>query len=738
MTDSRKTIEQEQKLQASENRFRTIILRNADAIVIVDQMGVIRFVNPAAESLFGLSHETMIGMVFGFPIAGDDKAELDIVQKDGRTLVAEMRVVETEWEDSKAYLASLRDITRRKQAERLEQDRNKVLELVAQNKPLEIVLEQITCLVERQCPGVWCSVLLLRDGYLHFQAGSGVPEEYVRTFQKIAVAPDACPCGQAVFFKQPVFRERIDGDAWCHVCQNTWFHEDQRACYAIPMFLEEQDISGVLVMYYPHANDLTEEGRTIASVASYLAGIAVKQQLLTNRLLHQAHHDSLTGLPNRLFFEERLHQTLADMQRTSESVAVCFIDLDRFKQINDTLGHAVGDILLQQVAQRFVSEVRVEDTLARMGGDEFMLLMRDIHDIQRAALVAQRLIDMLDKPFQIDGHELYVSASIGISMAPKDAQDAVTLQRNADMAMYQAKEHGGHMFRCFNIHDNAPALERLKLETQLRHALERNELLLHYQPQVDKAGKLVGVEALLRWNHPEYGMLLPDRFVSLAEESGLMVHIGTWVLQEACRQIQAWRAAGYPLFKVSVNISSHQFAQANFVESVMQALQPAAEHGHPLLDIEITEQVMMMDDQQVLQKMARLQEIGVGIAIDDFGTGCSSLLSLQRLPVNTLKIAPVFVQNIAGLPSPVPANDAAIVGVIAFLAYSLGLQIVAEGVETEAQFTFLCDAGCSGAQGKLFSSPLPPEEIELLLQRSMNGKHPRIFSPPDVYYDTMI
>jgi len=709
------------KLQRSEARFRTIIARNADAIVIVDRGGIIRFVNPAAETLFGHSSEELCGQLFGFPISSGNTVELDIVHAGKRIAIAEMHVVETEWKGKTAYLASLRDITAHKNIEQLEQDRNRILELIVRHESLETILQQIALLVERQYTDTHCTLLLLREGRLHFVGTAPSPLSPSKTATMLPVSAHGCACSQSAYFKERVV-EQVHTCQYptCQVCTTLPDTSGFDQCYALPLLSPHRDIVGILALHYPSdSNNCASSDEHLLNIARHLATIAIEQWSLTQQLIHQAHHDVLTDLPNRKLFESRLNTAIAEAERYKRQIAVFFIDLDRFKQINDTLGHATGDVLIQQVVRRLKSELRTYDTLARMGGDEFMLFLNDIHTPQMIASVARKLLDTLHTPFEIDGRELFVTASIGISLYPEDGRTVATLQQNADVAMYRAKESGGNSFQCFNTDMNTQALERLEMHTELRRALEREELELYYQPQVDQKGKLVGAEALLRWNHPRLGTILPSTFVPLAEESGLIVPIGTWVLHEACRQNNAWRRAGYPSLKVAVNVSSVQFAQPDFTEIVADALKHYT-RSIPHLELEITESVLILDFQDVAHKLTRLQEIGVRVAIDDFGTGYSSLVCLQRLPINTLKIDQSFVQSI-GNQTHTSFNDTAIVGAITMLAHNLGLKVVAEGVETESQFRFVCDIGCREAQGYLFGRAMPAHEFETLLQHSLNG-----------------
>jgi PAS domain S-box-containing protein len=450
------------------------------------------------------------------------------------------------------------------------------------------------------------------------------------------------------------------------------------------------------------------------------------------RIRYLASYDGITGLPNRQFFMERLHQALAHAKRYHRQLGVLSLDLDQFKRINDTLGHKAGNELLIAVSQRLSGVVRGSDqlgrddnapspgddtleTIARLDGDEFSLLMVELAHYHDAAKVARRLLDELRRPFRAVNQEVFVSASIGLALYPLDGEDAETLIKNAGAAMHFAKDQGRDNYQFYSRAMNATALEKLSLESQLRKALERDELLLHFQPKIAAAtGAVAGVEALIRWNHPELGMVPPSQFIKLAEETGLIVPIGDWVLETACRQNRVWQAAGYPPVHVAVNIASLHFRQGGLMDSVARALRETGLDPE-WLELEVTESMLMegVDAQGVdttLDTLFALKHLGVRLAIDDFGTGYSSLAYLKRFPLDTLKIDRSFVKDL-----PRDAEDAAIARAIIAMAHSLKLAVVAEGVETAEQLAFLQQHGCDLVQGFLFSRPVPGKEFAALL-----------------------
>ena len=430
------------------------------------------------------------------------------------------------------------------------------------------------------------------------------------------------------------------------------------------------------------------------------------------RVRHLAHYDALTDLPNRTLFHDRLQQSLIQAQRNHEQVAVMFLDLDRFKVINDTLGHSVGDLLLQAVAQRLGNCMRQGDTVCRQGGDEFVILLPKINHAEDAALVAQKALDAIAQPFQLDGHELHISSSIGISFYPNDGGNPETLMKHADVAMYRAKELGRNNFQFYFASLNARSLERLALETSLRRALEHGELELYYQPLVDtKDGALVGMEALLRWHHPELGLIYPGQFIPLAEETGMIVAIGEWVLRTACTQAQAWFNQGFGRLRMSVNLSARQFRQSDFAGHVREIFALTGFDPH-CLELEVTESMLMHNIDENIITLNELKSMGISIAVDDFGTGYSSLSYLKRLPIDTLKIDRSFVGEVTG-----NRDDEAIVEAIISMAQSLSLRVIAEGVEKSEQRDFLQLQQCDEMQGYLFSYPLPAGEFVELLKK---------------------
>ncbi len=447
-----------------------------------------------------------------------------------------------------------------------------------------------------------------------------------------------------------------------------------------------------------------DEGE-ISGVVGIAADITERKKA-EERLMHLANFDTLTGLPNRMLFHDRLEHALAKASRNSRLVALLFLDLDRFKTINDSLGHSAGDELLKSVASRLLSNAREEDTVARLGGDEFTIILEGIGGGEDASTVARKVLDVMGQPFDLDGHEVFVTTSVGIAIYPLDGDNSDDLLKNADTAMYRAKEQGRNSYRFYTADMNAKAVEHLIMESSMRHALDRNEFELHYQPQVDlHSRELTGFEALLRWRHPELGLLYPNQFMPLAEDTGLIVSIGEWALNHACADLAAWNRQGLPNVRVAVNLSGRQFREEKLVDTVANALRASGLDSN-LLEIEITESYLLEDIESAISTLDRLNELGIEISMDDFGTGYSSLSFLKRFPVDSVKIDQSFVRDISTDP-----DDATIAEAIIVLAKSLRLRVMAEGVENDDQLYFLRTRGCDQGQGFIFSGPIPADKV---------------------------
>jgi len=437
---------------------------------------------------------------------------------------------------------------------------------------------------------------------------------------------------------------------------------------------------------------------------------------LANEMAHQATHDGLTGLPNRSLLNDRLDKALALAAREKSKLALMFLDIDHFKNVNDTLGHDVGDELLKNIARELQQVVRNSDTVSRQGGDEFIVLLQGVHDKLAPAEVARKLIERVSAVRRVGPHEVHVSGSIGIAVFPEDGGSAEALTKNADSAMYHAKSLGRNNFQFFTRAMTEVVAERVRMEHSLRRAIERQEFVLHYQPKIDlQDGHIIGAEALVRWNHPDMGLISPARFISVAEQSGLIRPIGSWVLREACRQNRAWQQAGMPSIRMAVNLSPLQLHQEGFLDDVIGVLREM-DLDHRYLEFEVTESVALHGEEKAVSWLETLKEMGVRLSIDDFGTGYSSLSYLKRLPIDTIKIDKSFIRDITTDP-----DDAAIITAIIRMAHSLRLNVIAEGVETADQLDFLRLKHCNQVQGHFFSEPVPADAFEDLLMAQADG-----------------
>jgi diguanylate cyclase (GGDEF)-like protein/PAS domain S-box-containing protein len=431
------------------------------------------------------------------------------------------------------------------------------------------------------------------------------------------------------------------------------------------------------------------------------------------RIRHLAQHDELTGLPNRTMFNQNLKHAINRALRYSRTLAILFIDLDRFKLINDTLGHEVGDRALEEIAERLRGCMRGSDTIARFGGDEFVILIEEFTAASDVAEVVNKLLGAVKKPLKHQAQEFSLSASIGISTFPDDGKDAQTLLKNADIAMYRAKDKGRNTFQFYSSEMNVHSVERLAMESSLRVALERGEFLLHYQPKVEiNTGRMVGMEALIRWRHPELGLVFPEQFIPLAEETGLIVPIGEWVLRTACLQNRAWQQQGMRPLRIAVNLSARQFMQERLLEDVAEVLEQTGLDAE-FLELELTESTVMQNPEKTIKILNAFKAMGIHLAIDDFGTGYSSLAYIKQFPIDTLKVDRSFIEDI-----PSDENDIAITKAIIALAQSLKLKVVAEGVENTQQLGFLREHICDQMQGYYCSKPLPEHEFVKLLRTS--------------------
>jgi diguanylate cyclase (GGDEF)-like protein/PAS domain S-box-containing protein len=676
--------------EESENRYRSLFENMLEGFahceMLFDDRGcpidfVYLDVNSAFGKLTGLSN--VVGKKFSEIVPGGKDSQPELFERYSRVaLTSQPERFETEikalgmWFSISAYgagdgcfVATFDNVTERK---RIEQALRK-----AEEKYRAIFEGAVVGIFRTTPAGRYIDV----NPAMARMLGYDSPQELVASITDIAGQVFADPKRREEvqrLLKEQTTVKNFEYEAFRKGGSKMWFSANVRALY--------QD--AVLVGYEGTNEDITT------------------RKLAEERIQYLAYYDALTGLPNRTLLRDRLTKALADARRQRYKIALLFIDLDGFKDVNDSLGHAVGDLFLQNVAERLSRWAREQDTVARLGGDEFLIMLSHIGDAADAAVAGERLMDAMTAEFIVEGHSLHVSCSIGISVFPEHGADCETLIKNADAAMYSAKADGRNSFRFFTEDMNAHAVERVTLENSLRSALAKNQLFLMYQPQMDIAtGRITGLEALLRWQHPELGLVPPDRFIRIAENSGQIVPIGEWVLRTACNQARKWQDEGIPAISVAVNVSAVQFRQADFCELIRNVLQDtglAPQH----LELELTESLLLANADVTLSVLKELKTMGVTLAIDDFGTGYSSFSYLRQFHVNNLKIDRSFINDVATNP-----DDAAITAGIIGMAKNLKLKVIAEGVENEAQMEFLREHQCDEIQGYYFSKPLATDKV---------------------------
>ena len=709
--------------------YRSVVEHAPDAILVVEHAQV-SFANTAAARLFGCgSGRDLVGMplsrlidgeftsdVYNLLAASTDpnnrtlRLERDLRRLDDSVVTSEVSIVSIELGGAPALHLVLRDNHERKLEALLERDRRRVYEMVAHSEPLTITLAELAGLAERQCPGCVCAVYLEVDARLILCAAPSMHPDLAEQVRELDIGANGSVMGIASFRHETAVVVDLDEDAVLGRIAGDLQNHDLRACWAMPVISGQGGRLGVIALFSRSRTRPTPSEHHVLTLSSHLATIAIDHRKLIDQLAHQARHDVLTGLPNRMMFEDRLQQGLAQARRNQSLVGVLFVNLDRFNVVNESLGHSMGDALLQKIALRLRNRIRQGDTLARMGADEFTLVAAELKRPDDAVLLARKIQDALREPFEVAGHELFVTASIGISVFPQDGDDAGTLHRAANAAAHEAKLAGASSFRCFTHEMNASAQRRMRIETELRRAVEREELTLVYQPQVELAtGRIVGCEALVRWHHAELGVLSPVEFIPIAEETGIIQALGENVLTAACKQIRGWLDQNLVPLPVAVNVSALQFASPEFVNRVARILRDV-DCPPELIELELTETTIMGNVAESRARVDALRDLGIRISIDDFGTGYSSLAYLQQLPIDSLKVDRSFISEIRDLDSG-SEQARALVTTIVSLGHSLGVHVVAEGIETEVQATFLRQIGCHRAKGYYFSKPVVPEEV---------------------------
>ena len=707
------------ELQQSDNHPYEVALAGvADAVIVVDSKHAVTYLNPAAAHIVGRS----IADTLGQPLANvlriareqegtgpnsvleavrhsGNKIDLvgDMLSPNGVRVPIEGSASPIRGSDTQPAGAVIvfRDVTGRRAAAQAlqssEESRAENAEALFEEKErAQVTLNSIGDAVVST--NFWGRVTYLNNvaermtGWTQAQASGRAVEDVFRLIDVTARNPIATPTARAIIENRTV---GLAEDCMLIRCDGAELAIETSAA---PIHDRQGGVIGAVMV----AHDVT----TARELSQKLARLAL--------------HDSLTDVPNRTLLSDRLDQAMMRAHRAGTSVAVLYIDLDRFKHINDSLGHAIGDQLLKSVAERLQTCVRSSDTVSRQGGDEFLVLLADVVQPHDAALCADKIIIALEAPLRIAGHDLRITASIGIATFPGDAADAETLLRNADFAMYQAKYTGRNNYQFFRPEMNANAIERQSVETDLRQAVGRREFVLNYQPKIDlETGAVVGVEALIRWHRPRHGLVLPARFIPVAEESGLILPIGRWVLDTACRQARAWQDGGLAPISIAINVSAVELRAKDFLSNVQQSLEHYRLEPR-FLELELTETFMMQDWKSTAEILRALKALGVRIALDDFGTGYSSLSYMKRFPIDALKIDQSFVRDMTS-----DSDDASIVSAVIDMGRSLNMRVVAEGIQTRDQLQFLKARHCPEGQGFYFAPPVPAEQLTGLLSEGI-------------------
>ena len=732
-----------EKIEAALTRseaMKTAVLGSAlDCIVTIDHEGRILDFNPAAETTFGYASTEVIGRIMSEVIVPPEmrrhhdyglaqyvktrhstilnrRVEQTAMHADGHLIPVELTVVAIDAGAQPMFTAFLRDISERKRSDELQAGQNRILSMVASGMALPDIIDELTAFVEAQAKPALCSAMLLEAGSdtLRGAATDSLPAAYKAFFDEVPLGFHGSSCALAASRGEAVITADTLEGADTLPAHALAVQHGIRAIASWPIPGKHRKVLGTFALHYPHPGAPSDRDRQLLDIVTNLAGIAIESRESDERIRFLAHYDGLTSLPNRFLFKEFLEHAIHASQRNQTRFAVFFVDLDRFKNINDTFGHDAGDRVLEEIAKRLSGTLRKSDTVARMGGDEFYVLIEDLPEERYVGEVAQKLLLEASRPFYVDGQECQLTASIGIVICPDDGVDAQTLLKNADIAMYRAKHMGKNAFQFYAESKDTHSAERMGLEARLRRGIAQNEFILHYQPKVDlQTGAITGLEALVRWQHPERGLLAPIHFIGVAEETSLIVPLGRQILEIAFQDALQLQARFAQPLRIAVNLSARQLDDVYFLEDIKRLM--AMPRPLPmLLDLEITESMVMPDPEQAVRIMTELQAMGIRLVIDDFGTGYSSLSYLKRFPVHSLKIDRSFVQDIPDDP-----NDTAITQAVIAMGHSLGLRVIAEGVESERQMDALQAYGCDEFQGYYFSKPVELETLCTLLERQL-------------------
>jgi diguanylate cyclase (GGDEF)-like protein/PAS domain S-box-containing protein len=706
--------------------YKSFFEYNPDATYAIQPNGHFVLFNDSASKLTGYSSEEAIGMPFTNVIDPDylekttfhfkealkgnnENFQSALLTKSGERKIVSITIVPILIKgEINGIIGVTKDITEQVLLETLMEGQNNILEMIAKNKSFQSVMDSITLLFEKISSNHGkCSIMLMDKGRTKLKPIStpNLPEEFIKSLNNITIGENTGSCGTAAFSKNTIIVEDTQNDIHWREFKEIALNNHLLSCWSIPLLDDHDNVLGTFAIYFDQCYSPNKKDLQLLEEASYLSSIAIQHYKTKEKINEMAYHDSLTGLPNRSLFNKKIENILKISKQAMTNFSVLFIDLDRFKNINDTYGHDNGDLLFIEIGKRLKNCLWENDVVSRLGGDEFTILLEN-STFEIAEEVADRIIKVLEKPFIIETIEMFVTPSIGISLYPSHGKNSNELMKKADVAMYHAKKEGGNNFK---FHDAALEIkmkERFTLENHLRKALENNEFTLYYQPKIEiSTNKVMGVEALIRWNNPQLGMVTPDKFIPIAEETGLIIPIGEWVLETACKQLKIWHDEGLADLTVSVNLSIRQFFNPNLIDSIEKIIEESGIQPN-LLDLEITES-MTMDVEMATYIINDLKKLGAKISIDDFGTGYSSINYLKHFQVDYLKIDKSFINDVTN-----SVQSENFVNIILLMAQVLGFKVVAEGVETKDQLTVLKKLNCNEVQGYFFSKPLQSDKFK--------------------------
>ncbi len=713
------------ELEKSEQTYKSLFLHDPDGVYTLDKAGNFLDVNKVAEEISGYKKEELtklnfcdlivpeklpkVMQRFNKVISGSIQGlESQIIRKDGGIRDIKLTTIPLKLNDRVIGIHGIaQDITEKKNIEELQKKQKTILARIAVGEPLEQIIEYITESVEELSKGI-CSIMYYEEdhNWLRFGYGPKLDPEFIEKIDKFPVGENFASCGHSAYTKDLKIVSDIQTDPSWSNWKEIALTKGLRSCWSLPITSSKDSVLGTFAVYYKESMEPKDSDIEMLKDFSHLTGIALERHYHEEKIKYLANYDSLTNLPNLRYLKEVFPKRLQE----TNNLAVMFLDLDNLKPHNDTFGHSSGDKLIQEVGKRIQDVIGETNVVARMGGDEFVLLISNCNNKSMLRALADKILKAIEEPIIINGQEFSTYGSIGISLSGKHGQTFEELMKNADIAMYSMKKMGGNAFNLYDPKMNKNAISAFQLKSNLRKALKENQFVLYYQPKINtETGTIIGVEALIRWMHPEKGLINPATFIPLAEESDFILLLGEWILNKACDQIKEWEKLNIKI-PIAINVSIKQLLKQNFATLVSEKL-TEFKISSEYLEIEITESMLSNHESLIRDTVSKLRNMGIKVSIDDFGTGYASFMYLKQFQADTIKIDKTFISNL-----PTSQVDIAIVSAIIILASELGMNVIAEGVETQEQFDFLKDKGCSQLQGYLYSKPLPPNEILSLLK----------------------